>query len=140
MTTKLRLKAQSVDDLAVFSAALQDAILRVGEISYSAKAHSFTLRLSRYRHEAGGKQRVLTGLRFDGVMSVSSKGIVRDDPEALAVLIALNFEPEQNEPGGVIHLIFAGDGEIQLTVECIDAVLVDVSEPRATQSEPLHPA
>ncbi len=140
MTTKLRLKAETTDDLAVFSAALQDAILRVGEINFSAKARSFTLRLSRYRHEAGGKQRVLTGLRFDGVMSVSSKGIVRDDPEALAVLIALSFESEKNGPGGVVHLIFAGAGEILLTVECVDAVLADVSEPRSTKSQPLHPA
>lgn len=140
MSTHLKLKAQTAEDLTVFSSALQDAILRVGEIHFLPKARSFTLRLSRFRHESISKaERVLCGLRFDGVMGVSSKGLKREDPEAFAVLIALTFAPHAEAPAGEIHLVFAGGGEIRLNVECIDAVLADVSEPKATKSVPLHP-
>lgn len=140
MSTQLKLKAETAEDLTVFSSTIQDAILRVGEIQYAAKSRAFTLRLSRFRHEAGGKsERVLCGLRFDGVLSVSSKGLKREDPEALAVLIALTFTPDKTKPSGVIHLVFAGGGEIRLKAECIDAVLADVDEPRATKFVPLHP-
>jgi len=51
MSTRLRLKAETAEDLTIFSSALQDAILRVGEIHYAAKSNAFTLRLSRFRHE-----------------------------------------------------------------------------------------
>ena len=140
MSIQLKLRAETADDLMVFSSALQDAILRVGEIHYASKARSFTLRLSRFRHESNVKaERVLCGLRFDGVMGVSSKGLKRNDPEAFAVLIALTFNPHKTTPAGEIHLIFAGGGEIRLTVECIDAVLADVAEPKGTKSVPLHP-
>lgn len=140
MSAKLKLKAETAEDLTVLSSAIQDAILRVGEIQYSAKSRAFTLRISRFRHEfAGQSERVLCGLRFDSVLSVSSKGLKRDDPEALAVLIALTFTPEKTKPSGVIHLVFAGGGEIRLKAECVDAVLADVSEPRTTKSVPLHP-
>ncbi len=140
MSTELKLKAETHEDLTVFSSALQDAILRVGEIHYSAKARAFTLRMSRFRHEAKSKsERVLCGLRFDGVLNVSSKGLRRDEPDALAVLIALTFAPATEVPAGEIHLVFAGGGEILLQVECIDAVLADVSAPRPTKSVPLHP-
>ena len=140
MSKQLKLKAETTEDLTVLSGALQDAILRVGEIQYAAKSCALTLRLSRFRHEASGKsERVLCGLRFDSVLSVSSKGLKREDPEALAVLIALIFTPDKTKPSGVIHLVFAGGGEIRLKAECIDAVLADVSEPRPTKSVPLHP-
>ena len=140
MSTQLKLKAETAEDITVLSSALQDAILRVGEIHYSAKSHAFTLRLSRFRHEADGKsERVLCGLRFDGVLSVSSKGLKREDSEAFAVLIAMTFTPDAAKPAGIIHLVFAGGGEIRLQAECIDAVLADVSEPRTTKSVPLHP-
>jgi len=140
MSTRLRLKAETAEDLTIFSSALQDAILRVGEIHYAAKSNAFTLRLSRFRHESDKtSERILCGLRFDGVLSVASKGVKRDDPDAFAVLIALTFKPAKAKPSGEIHLVFAGGGEILLNVECIDGTLADVSEPKATESVPLHP-
>lgn len=141
MTTKLRLRAETSADLTVISSALQDAIVRVGEMTYSAKGRCFTLRLSRFRHEDGkAGERILCGLRFDGVLSVASKGLRREDKEALAVLIAIAFKPSKEAPAGEIHLVFAGGGELRLNAECLDAVLADVSEPRKTNSIPLHPA
>jgi len=48
----LQLLAEDQDDLAVISAALQDAIAKVGDISYEAKARRLTIALNRFRWEA----------------------------------------------------------------------------------------
>jgi len=51
----LRLLAEDADDLAVISAAVQDAVGKVGELSFEREARRFTLVLNRFRWEAGGK-------------------------------------------------------------------------------------
>jgi hypothetical protein len=139
MSKRLKLKAETADDLTILSSALQDAIVRVGEIKYDSKSRAVTLRLSRFTHEKEIPQRVLCGLRFDGILSVSARGIDRADPEAFAVLIALHHEEGETVPECDVVLIFAGGGEIKLKAECIDVILADVSEPRTTAVRPLHP-
>lgn len=139
MSKQLKLKAETADDLTILSSSLQDAIVRVGEIKFDRKGRAFTMRLSRFTHESKKPQRVLCGLRFDGILGVSARGIDRADPEAFAVLIAINFTAGETAPEGEVSLIFAGGGEIKLAAECIDAILADVSEPRDTAVLPLHP-
>ena len=56
--SRLRLLAQDADDLAVISAAMQDAVAKVGDISYEAKARLLTLAFNRYCWEAEGHVRV----------------------------------------------------------------------------------
>jgi len=142
MSKPLKLKAESVDDLVVISAALQDAILKVGEIAYNSKGRFVTLRLSRFRHEDGRKsERVQTGLRIDSVLSVKSRLLDRSDPDAYAVLLDCAFDKaskKKSDPEGVLRLIFAGGGELSVSVECIDMVMADVSEARETDKLPIH--
>jgi hypothetical protein len=38
----------------------------------------------------------------------------------------------------VVRLAFAGDGDLALTVECVDAALADVSPPWPTPRTPAH--
>jgi len=45
----LRLLAQDADDLAVISAALQDAVARIGDIRFEASARRLTVALNRFR-------------------------------------------------------------------------------------------
>jgi len=140
MTDKLKLRAESQEDLVILSAALQDAILRVGEIHYSARERHLDLRLSRFANESKDPAaRVLTGLRVDGVINLQSKGIDRTDPEAMMVLLSMDFAPDSTPPGGILSLIFAGGGIIRAQLEAIDVILADVSEPRLTDKKPLHP-
>ena len=143
MPNALKLKAESVEDLQVISSVLQDAILRIGEVRYDSVSRSLTLRLTRFRHENGdGQERVLCGLRIDGVLSVASRGVERDNKDALAVLMSMFFADSEDAalaPSGKLHLIFAGNGEIVCDVECIDLILADVATPRKTESVPLHP-
>jgi len=136
--TKLRLRAETQADLEVIAAAVQDAILRVGEITYNMRAMSLTLRMSRFRHEDDKGARAQSGLRFDGVLNVKTRGIDRSDPEAMAVLLSLEYE-EIDSPGGILKLIFAGGGQLHADVEMLDVILADVTDARMTDKLPMHP-
>lgn len=135
----LRLLAQDQDDLAVISAALQDAIAKVGDISYEAKARRLTIAFNRFRWEAGSRQRVRSALQIGGVLSLQARKIRRDRRDAVVELLAIGFEADE-PPGGVLTLSFAGGGDLRADVECVDAVLADVSEPWPTPRAPAHEA
>ena len=52
--TALKLLAQDAEDLKVVAAALQDAVGKIGDISYEPAARRLTLAFNRYRWEAKG--------------------------------------------------------------------------------------
>jgi hypothetical protein len=136
----LRLLAEDADDLEVISAALQDAVAKVGDFEWDSRGRRFTLALNRFRWEAAGGllgERVRAGLQFGGVLAVKSRNLRREAPDAVVELLAVSFEPGET-PGGVIRLAFAGGGDVVLTVECVDAALADVSPPWRTPSTPAH--
>jgi hypothetical protein len=136
----LRLLAEDEDDLAVISAALQDAIAKVGDLEWDARGRRFTLALNRYLWETPAGllgNRVRAGLQFGSVLAVKSRNLRRDPPDAVIELLAVRFEPGE-APGGAIRLAFAGGGDVELTVECVDAALADVSAPWPTSSTPAH--
>jgi len=135
--TPLRLLAEDNDDLAVISAALQDAVAKVGDISYEARARRLTIAFNRFRWEAGVRQRVRSALQIGGVMGVQARKIRRDRSDAVVELLAIAFESDE-PPGGVLKLSFAGGGDLRASVECIDAVLADVSAPWPTPRSPSH--
>jgi hypothetical protein len=136
-TPLLHLLAQDAFDLEVISAAMQDAVAKVGDIVFDPKARSLTIAFNRYRWEAGGGQRVRSGLQLASVLGVQARKIRRNAPDAVLEILALLFEPGE-APGGVATLSFAGGGDLRVTVECIDAVLADVSQPWPTPREPAH--
>jgi len=135
----LRLLAQDAEDLAVISAALQDAVAKIGDITFDARARRLTLAFNRFRWEASGKtrERVRSGLQLGGVMTVRSRNLRRDAKGAVVELLALTFEPGE-APGGAVVLTFAGGGDLRAEVECIEAVLADVSTPWPTPRAPTH--
>ncbi len=135
----LQLLAQDQEDLAVLSAALQDAVAKVGDIVFEAKARRLTISFNRFRWEAGARQRVRSALQLGGVLKVQARKIRRDRRDAVLELLAIAFEPEE-APGGTLTLSFAGGGDLRVAVECVDAVLADISEPWPTPRAPAHEA
>src|SRR3954466_13022825 len=99
-TAPLRLLAQDADDLAVISAAMQDAVAKVGDITYEAKAHLLTIAFNRYCWEAEGHERVRSALQLGGVMKVQTRKVRRVRDAVLEVL-AVTFEPGE-APGGTV--------------------------------------
>lgn len=135
----LRLLAQDVDDLAVLSTALQDAVARIGDITFEPKARRLTVAFNRYRWEGDkrARERVRSGLQLGGVLSVKSRKLRREAKSAVIELLALTFEPAE-APGGAVVFTFAGGGDLRAEVECIEAVLADVSTPWPTPRTPTH--
>ncbi|OHB39438.1 MAG: hypothetical protein A2882_00595 [Phenylobacterium sp. RIFCSPHIGHO2_01_FULL_70_10] len=60
----LKLLAQDAGDLQVVSAALQDAVGKIGDIRFEQKARRLTLSFNRYCWECGGGRRVRAAVQF----------------------------------------------------------------------------
>ncbi|HEX4712994.1 DUF2948 family protein [Phenylobacterium sp.] len=136
-TAPLRLLAQDADDLAIISAAMQDAVAKVGDITYEAKGRRLTIAFNRYCWEAGGNERVRSALQLGSVMKVQARRIRRNARDAVLEVLAVTFEPGEG-PSGLITISCAGGGDLRVAVECIDAVLADVSQPWPTPRAPAH--
>lgn len=158
--TPLKLAARDAEDLQILAAATQDAIGQVGDLVFDAKARRFAMALNRFRWEINPKarrrdaERVRSFLAFESVLRVRSRNIRTASRNAAFVLLTVHFEASdkaqmvsqtrssdeagRSDPGGIVRLTFAGEGEISLDVECLDALLVDVSEPWPTRQVPQH--
>ena len=140
MEQRLKLRATDADDLAVFSAVLQDAVIPGDEMAYLPAEHRFVLVANRFRWEDSEGQdvpgrifeRVHAGLVIDAVRGVKTRGI---DPGAKdRILSLLAIEPRD----GAIELIFSGGAAIRVEVERILCHLEDVAEPYPTRLRPSH--
>lgn len=134
-TEPLRLLAEDAEDLAIISAALQDAILRPADIVWERPARRLTVEFSRFCWECGGT-RVRSAMQFGDVLSVKSRGLPRL-PDAPLELLAIDFE-EVEAPGGKVTLMFAGGGDLRVEVECLDAVVADLSDRWEARVAPTH--
>ena len=144
-TKPLHLMAEDEADLQLISAAVQDSLLQLGDIGFDAGQRRFVLALNRFRWEAeleGRRrfERARAALAFDDVLSVKVRGLPprRDNADTIVSLMSAQFEPDAEPPGGKVRLVFAGDGEILLTVECLDATLTDLGPTWTTRRRPDH--
>jgi hypothetical protein len=140
----LKLLAEDAADLEIMAAAAQDALVRVRDVSFDAKARRFTVLINRFRWESaeaqGPYQRIRAALSFESVLNVKSRKLRRDAPEALASMLSVTFAPDPEPPGGQVRITLAGGGEIALAVECLDALLMDVGPTWNTPRRPDHEA
>jgi hypothetical protein len=133
----LKLLAEDGEDLKVIAAALQDAVGKIGDISYEPAARRLTLAFNRYRWEGKGGERVRAALQVGGVMKVQTRKLRRNARDAVIELLDVAFEPGE-APSGAVTFTFAGGGDLRAEVECLDVVLADVSAPWATPRTPKH--
>lgn len=148
MVDELKLVALDRDDVAVVSAHVQDALVRVGDILWQPQARRFVMALSRFdwiaaadtKAAPGQKpdyRRCRTALRFDRVLSCKCRGIDQSDKGARLNLLAVEFT-ERDAPAGVVTMTFSGSGVIRLEVECLEAELADLGEIFAADGCPNH--
>lgn len=135
----LKLAALDTEDLAVISAHMQDAVVKVGDLALNPLRRQFALVANRYAwDEASQRQRRRTGLHFDRVLKVRTQNIRRDDKDAVLSLLTIGFE-EGDPPEGDILLTFSGGGTIRISVECIEAQLKDLGPAWSASAVPSHP-
>jgi len=139
-----RLKLQAIDeeDLAVLSAHVQDAILKVGDITYLPKEKRFAIAMNRFGWEVDGDdeethQRRRSALVFDRVTAAQCCHLNRDRRDVVLELLAVSFEPT-DAPAGYVTLHFAGGAMLRIEVECIEARLADLGPAWATGARPSH--
>ncbi|MBN2760750.1 MAG: DUF2948 family protein [Rhodobacteraceae bacterium] len=131
----VRLAALDAEDLRVISALVQDSVLTGTDMTFDAPRRRFALLLNRFRWEdraraekAGDYERVRSLLVVHDVLAVARQGIDSSDADAVLSLLAVEFAPGADGTGD-ITLVFAGDGAVKLSVECVDVVLSDVTRP-----------
>jgi hypothetical protein len=81
---------------------------------------------------------VRSALSFESVLGVKSRRVRMDAPEALAAVLSVMFIPADEPPGGAVRIVLAGGGEIEIEVECLDALMIDMGAPWRTPRRPDH--
>ena len=137
---RLKLVALDEDDLAVMSAHLQDAVLKVGDIAWLPRERRFALVANRFdwapRRRAQNRRRS-TGLHFDRVTRVRRPRFGSDEPDAVLNLLAVTFE-DAEAPSGFVTLVFSGGAAVRLEVECLECEMSDLGPVWETSSLPRH--
>ena len=140
----LKLIALDEEELAVVSSLLQDAVIRVADMTYVPGQKRFAAVLNRFDWEKAVRERGKdyrrrrTALRFDRVFGAKMKNVKPGASDRVLSLLAVRFEPTE-APGGHVTLTFSGNASIQLHVECIEAELRDLGPEWRTRSKPEHP-
>jgi DUF2948 family protein len=145
-TDELKLVALDKEDIAVVSAHVQDAMVRVADIFWQPQDHRFVLALNRFdwmtavnaKPESNRDyRRCRTALRFERVNACKCRNLDQTDKDARLNLLAVEFA-ESDAPAGVVTLTFSGGGAIRLEVECLEAELADLGEVSAAALCPEH--
>jgi hypothetical protein len=128
MVEDLRLVAFDSDDLAIVSANLQDALIRVGDMTYLPRSKRFALVAARFDWVAATKgkmERCYTGLHFERVLKAGRRGFEQQVPGTMLNLLSISFT-QTAEPAGEVVLTFSGGAAVRLAVECLEAQLRDI--------------
>jgi hypothetical protein len=130
----LRLRAESVDDVALVSALLQDFLGRTADIAYDRRGRRLVLLGSRFCWEREAPARVRSALLVSSLLGVQR----RDWPAGDAVVELLAIEAEETADGATLTLHFAGGAAIRAEAECIDLALDDLADLHPAAAVPRH--
>jgi hypothetical protein len=136
----LKLIALDEEDLAVVSAHMQDAVIRLEDVAFLPGEHRFALVARRFDWEGrpgDAPRRRLAGLHFDRVQRARCRGIDPARRDDTLNLLAIAFE-ETETPSGIVTLVFSDDRAVQLEVECIEAGMKDLGPVWEADGRPDH--
>jgi hypothetical protein len=135
----LKLSALDIEDLAVISAHMQDAVLLVGDMGYNAKRKQFALVANRFAWDkAETAERRRTGLHFDRVLAVKTLNIDVAETDEVLSLLSVSFA-ETDAPAGEVLLSFSGGATVRLLVECLECQMADLGPAWSAVGVPAHP-
>lgn len=139
----LKLLALDEEDLAIISAHLQDAVVKVADMGFLPRTQRFALVMNRFDWDqkvlAGQHVRRRTGLHFERVRNVRFRGMDPKNREAVLNLLAVTFTPTE-APSGEVTLAFSGGVDIRFEVECIEVRLSDLGPAWSCTRAPAHEA
>ena len=130
------------DDLEVVSAHLQDALVKVADISWRPQEKRLVVALSRFDWLAADGtrpelRRCQSALRFERVNCCKCRSVNPAGKDAVLNLLAVKFS-QTDPPAGVVNLIFSGGGMLRLEVECLEVELADLGPSWPATARPVH--
>ena len=138
----LRLKIADAEDLVVASSLLQDSVFAAADHDWNRKRREFSLLVNRFRWERKANEsepeRVRSIIQFKDVLGADLNDLRGGGPPIFS-LLSVEFSPGEGGTGSLL-LNLAGDREIKIDVECLDASLTDVTRPynAVSRSKPRH--
>ena len=143
MKDPLRLVALDRDDLDVVSTHLQDAVLKVGDVTWHPAEQRLVLALNRFDwgctcDGSPDLRRCRSALRFERVGCFKARNVRPTDKDIILNLLAIEFA-ENDPPGGIITLTFSGGAAMRLEVECLECELADLGPAWTARTRPEHP-
>jgi hypothetical protein len=134
----LKLRAQDTADLEVIAAQMQDALVRVADISYDAKQRKFAFVANRFAWDAQPKnERRRAGLHFENVLLVQRRGFEQTQGDTLLSLLNIEFTLG-DAPAGTVDLVFSAGHAIRLQVEYLESAMSDLGAAWAAKNAPAH--
>lgn len=137
ITERVRLRAADTEDLAIIAACLQGAMGCYGEMAFDEPEQRFAAIMVRYTWEDAAAHdlpaepvplgQLRTALRIEAVDAVRLRGIDRAQPNKL--LEVLTLSARELDGRVMVHLIFAGGGEVCIEAVRLDVRLEDLDEP-----------
>jgi hypothetical protein len=139
VSDRLKLTALDADDLAVISAACQDALVAVRDCAHFKDEKRFVLLLNRFRWEVdptveAAYSRTHSALVFNEVTAVRHHDIPLAEPDRMLELLAVARENDHS-----VTLRFAAGRAIRLEIGRLACHLGDVGEAWPTPWKPAHP-
>jgi len=137
MAVPLRLRAEDAEDLAMVAACLEGALACVSEMAFVPEDARFAAVMVRRTWEDALQQDcdpplppddVKTGLHFDTVSAVQTRGMDQSDRNAVFKLITILCEPAKKPT--TVKLLFAHGGEVRLEIEKLLCRVEDLEPPR----------
>jgi Protein of unknown function (DUF2948) len=107
--------------------------LAEAQVNRPALTHSVDAPFLEEGDKGPAFERVMSGLRFESVTAVRTKGIDLRNRERILELLTVHAEP------GVILLVFSGSAIIRLEVEELRCYLEDFGDAWPTRWRPHHP-
>jgi hypothetical protein len=138
----LKLIALDKEDVEIFSAHLQDAIVKVADVHWRPAENRLVVAVGRFDWEAAQApkpeyRRRLAALRFDRVSACKCRNVAPQQKDAVLNLLAVEFV-ETDAPAGIVTLVFSGGAALRLEVECIEAELADLGPAWTAAARPQH--
>lgn len=139
----LKLKANDENDLKVFAAYLQDALIVPGDIKYLEKNKSLICIFNRFMWEDAEKgifrdnKRIRSALKLNDVTAVKSKNINPEESKKVLEFLTINSAKKIDENID-INLLFSDNITISVKAETINATLEDFSDSWTTKIKPVH--
>lgn len=140
----LKLAAFDAEDLSVISAAMQDAIVKTGEMTFLASEKRFAMVCNRFAWEVNATrakppyERRRTGFQITRALRAELAGLDLSRPDDVLELLSISFEVS-DDPAGIVLLAFSGGATVRVHVECLELAMSDLGGAWATDNLPEHP-